>query len=113
MNGSPDRLDLAVERARRAVAGGCLVSIDSDAHAIRELDFVRWGVSQARRAWVEPEVGGQHLAAGPAAGVGRGQAGARGGGGVRMSERMAGTVGAGHGGRPGGGLRGRRPHERR
>jgi DNA polymerase (family 10) len=55
MNGSPDRLDLAVERARRAVAAGCLLSIDSDAHRIRELDFLAWGVSQARRAWVEPE----------------------------------------------------------
>ena len=29
-------------------------SVDSDAHYIRELDYVRWGVSQARRAWVEP-----------------------------------------------------------
>jgi DNA polymerase (family 10) len=56
MNGSPPRLDLAVERARRAVGMGCLVSIDSDAHDIKELDYVRWGVSQARRAWITPEV---------------------------------------------------------
>ncbi|MEA2610260.1 MAG: polymerase, partial [Chloroflexota bacterium] len=55
MNGSPPRLDLAVERARRAVAMGCLVSIDSDAHDIGELDYLRWGVSQARRAWIGPE----------------------------------------------------------
>ncbi len=54
MNGSPHRLDLAVERARRAVAAGCVLSIDSDAHKTAELDYVRWGVSQARRAWVEP-----------------------------------------------------------
>jgi DNA polymerase (family 10) len=54
MNGSPHRLDLAVERARRAVADGCLLSIDSDAHRTDELDYVRWGISQARRAWVEP-----------------------------------------------------------
>jgi DNA polymerase (family 10) len=54
MNGSPHRLDLAVERARRAVEAGCILTIDSDAHYIRELDYVRWGVSQARRAWVEP-----------------------------------------------------------
>jgi DNA polymerase (family 10) len=54
MNGSPPRLDLAVDRARRAVAMGCLVSIDSDAHDIKELDYVRWGVSQARRAWITP-----------------------------------------------------------
>ena len=54
MNGSPPRLDLAVERARRAVSVGCLLSIDSDAHYIREFDYVRWGISQARRAWVTP-----------------------------------------------------------
>ncbi len=55
MNGSPPRLDLAVERARRAVGMGCLLSIDSDAHHTRELDYVSWGISQARRAWVGPE----------------------------------------------------------
>ena len=54
MNGSPHRLDLAVERARRAVAMGCVLSIDSDAHRIAEFDHLRWGVTQARRAWVEP-----------------------------------------------------------
>jgi DNA polymerase (family 10) len=54
MNGSPPRLDLAVERARRAVSMGCVLAIDSDAHDIHELDYVRWGISQARRAWVEP-----------------------------------------------------------
>jgi DNA polymerase (family 10) len=54
INGSPHRLDLAVERARRAVADGCLLSVDSDAHKTGELDYVRWGISQARRAWVEP-----------------------------------------------------------
>jgi DNA polymerase (family 10) len=55
INGSPHRLDLSAERARRAVEAGCVLTIDSDAHSTRELDFVRWGVSQARRAWVEPE----------------------------------------------------------
>jgi DNA polymerase (family 10) len=54
MNGSPHRLDLAAERARRAHEMGCVLSIDSDAHRTEELDYVRWGVDQARRAWVEP-----------------------------------------------------------
>jgi DNA polymerase (family 10) len=53
MNGSPHRLDLAPERARQAVATGCLIAIDSDAHRTEELADVRWGVDQARRAWVE------------------------------------------------------------
>ena len=54
MNGSPHRLDLAVERARHAVSVGCLLSVDSDAHRIEEFDHLAWGISQARRAWVEP-----------------------------------------------------------
>jgi DNA polymerase (family 10) len=54
MNGSPHRLDLSVERARRAVEVGCVLTVDSDAHKTAELDFVRWGITQARRAWVEP-----------------------------------------------------------
>jgi DNA polymerase (family X) len=53
VNGSPHRLDLSVERARRAVEVGCTLSIDSDAHRIAEFDHLRWGVTQARRAWVE------------------------------------------------------------
>jgi DNA polymerase (family 10) len=53
MNGSPHRLDLSVERARRALELGCVLSIDSDAHKISELDYIRWGITQARRAWVE------------------------------------------------------------
>jgi DNA polymerase (family 10) len=54
MNGSPHRLDLAIERARRAIEVGCTISIDSDAHKTAEFDHLRWGISQARRAWVEP-----------------------------------------------------------
>jgi DNA polymerase (family 10) len=54
MNGSPHRLDLAVERARRAVAMGVTLSVDSDAHRIAEFDHLRWGITQARRAWIEP-----------------------------------------------------------
>jgi DNA polymerase (family X) len=52
INGSPHRLDLSAERARRAVAAGCILTVDSDAHHTRELDYVRWGISQARRGWV-------------------------------------------------------------
>lgn len=55
INGSPHRLDLAPERARRAVEAGCLLAVDSDAHRTEELGYLRWGVDQARRAWVEPQ----------------------------------------------------------
>jgi DNA polymerase (family 10) len=54
INGSPHRLDLSADRARHAVELGCLVSIDSDAHKVAEFDHLEWGVSQARRAWIEP-----------------------------------------------------------
>jgi len=56
MNGSPHRLDLAVERARHAISMGCTISIDSDAHRLGEFSHLEWGISQARRAWVEPGV---------------------------------------------------------
>ncbi len=56
MNGSPERLDLAVERARHAVSVGCLLSVDSDAHRVEEFEHLQWGIDQARRAWVEPSV---------------------------------------------------------
>ena len=75
MNGSPHRLDLSVERARRAVEVGCILSIDSDAHHTRELDYVRWGVAQARRAWVDAGVRAQHPLARRPARLGRRQAG--------------------------------------
>ena len=71
MNGSDHRLDLSDARARRAVEVGCLLTIDSDAHRIEELDFLRWGVAQARRAWVEPGIGAQHALARRSARLGR------------------------------------------
>jgi len=56
IDGSDHRLDLSPERARRAVEAGCLLTIDSDAHRTDELAGIRWGVAQARRAWVGPAV---------------------------------------------------------
>ena len=53
IDGSDHRLDLSDERARRAVEHGCLLAIDSDAHRLEELDAIRWGVTTARRGWVE------------------------------------------------------------
>ena len=52
MNGSDHRLDLSDERARRALAAGCILSLDSDAHRTEEFHNLDWAVSQARRAWV-------------------------------------------------------------
>jgi DNA polymerase (family 10) len=53
INSSPDRLDLSAENARRAAAAGALISISTDSHSTRELDMIRCGIDQARRAGLE------------------------------------------------------------
>ena len=53
INSSPDRLDLSAANARLAVEAGVKIAINTDAHSIGELDFVRYGVDQARRAGLE------------------------------------------------------------
>jgi len=54
INSQPDRLDLKDTDARLAKDLGVMLAIDSDAHAIRQLDLVEYGISTARRGWVEP-----------------------------------------------------------
>src|SRR5215213_3873130 len=53
LNAYVDRLDLAVPYVREAVGTGVRITIDTDAHDERALGFMKYGVSQARRAWVE------------------------------------------------------------
>ncbi len=53
LNSYPDRLDLAVPYVREAINAGVRITIDTDAHDETALSFARFGVSQARRAWVE------------------------------------------------------------
>ncbi|HEX2098132.1 MAG TPA: DNA polymerase/3'-5' exonuclease PolX [Rubrobacteraceae bacterium] len=55
LNSAPDRLDLAVPYMREAVGAGVRITIDTDAHDEIGLGFVKFGVIQARRAWVEKE----------------------------------------------------------
>jgi DNA polymerase (family 10) len=55
VNGQPDRQDVDDTRARRAHALGSPLALDSDAHSIREFDFVENAVNIARRAWLEPK----------------------------------------------------------
>jgi len=52
LNAQPDRLDLFDIYCQAAKAEGVLVSINSDAHATNEFDFLRFGVGQARRGWL-------------------------------------------------------------
>ena len=54
VNGSEERLDLDDRRARAALEAGNRFVVDSDAHYLHEYENLDWGVSQARRAWLEP-----------------------------------------------------------
>ncbi|HET9983287.1 MAG TPA: DNA polymerase/3'-5' exonuclease PolX [Longimicrobiales bacterium] len=53
IDAQPDRLDLSDILARRAHELGVRLAIDTDAHAVDQLRFMSYGVSQARRAWLE------------------------------------------------------------
>lgn len=50
-NAYPDRLDLRDEYIKKAVDAGVMLVINSDAHAIRDMDNLIYGIGQARRGW--------------------------------------------------------------
>jgi len=54
INAFPDRLDLDDELARLAAERGVMLAVSSDAHAVRHLDHLRYGVAMAQRGWVRP-----------------------------------------------------------
>jgi DNA polymerase (family 10) len=54
LNAHPHRLDLKDSHLIRARELGIPVVISTDAHHTRDLDFMRYGVEQARRAGLEP-----------------------------------------------------------
>ena len=51
VDGAYPRLDLDAEHVKRALALGIKIAIDSDAHHMRELYGVEYGVLTARRGW--------------------------------------------------------------
>ncbi len=55
VNGGPERLDLPDWAVRKAVEKGATLVIDSDAHAIEELDWTVYGAATARRGWATAE----------------------------------------------------------
>ncbi|MDH3457482.1 MAG: PHP domain-containing protein, partial [Gemmatimonadota bacterium] len=52
LNAHPDRLDLKDAHVIRAKELGLRVVISTDAHRVGDLDLMRYGVDQARRAWL-------------------------------------------------------------
>ena len=53
IDGQPNRLDLDEVWAKKAMEEGVPIVVDSDAHSVGELDNLGYGVTVARRAWLE------------------------------------------------------------
>ncbi len=53
-NANPARSDLNDLNLRLAKQYGCKIVVDTDAHSTEELDQMRYGITQLRRAWLSP-----------------------------------------------------------
>jgi DNA polymerase (family 10) len=53
LNAQPDRLDLTDLHLLRAREIGVKIAINTDAHSAEQLHFIRYGIDQARRGWLE------------------------------------------------------------
>ncbi len=62
INGSPERRDLSDIHARMAAEAGVKIVLNTDAHKTASLDYMKYAVATARRAWLEP---GRILNTGP------------------------------------------------
>jgi DNA polymerase (family 10) len=54
LNAHPQRLDLNDEACLLAREHGVRVAIGTDAHSARTLNYMQFGVDQARRGWLGP-----------------------------------------------------------
>ena len=55
LNAQPERLDINETHAKMAKEMNVLVAISTDAHSTNEFEFMRYGVYQARRGWLESD----------------------------------------------------------
>ena len=62
INSSPERLDLNDTLVRIAKSKGVKFTIDTDAHHPNGLHLIRYGVSMARRGWLERRDVHEHAA---------------------------------------------------
>jgi DNA polymerase (family 10) len=53
LNAQPDRLDLNDIHCRMAKEAGVPIAISTDAHSVRDLELMEYGIGQARRGWLE------------------------------------------------------------
>jgi DNA polymerase (family 10) len=51
VSSQPERLDLRDTHVRLAVEAGARLAVDTDAHSVAALDYLRYGVATARRGW--------------------------------------------------------------
>jgi DNA polymerase (family 10) len=56
VNSFPERLDLNDLHCAMARERGVTLCINTDAHNVRQLDYVQYGVATAKRGWVPPEL---------------------------------------------------------
>lgn len=54
INSHLERLDATSEVIRKARGRTVSFIIATDAHRVRELDYMRWGIQQAQRGWLDP-----------------------------------------------------------
>ena len=67
INAQPERLDLNDIHAHMAKSKGVKLAVSTDSHATSSFDYIRFGIDQARRAWLTAKRRHQHaLARGPA-----------------------------------------------
>ena len=52
INGQPERLDLNDIHAHMAKTKGVKLAVSTDSHATSSFDYIRYGIDQARRAWL-------------------------------------------------------------
>jgi len=52
INAEPDRLDLNDVHAHMAKSKGVKIAISTDAHSVNAFQYMRFGIDQARRAWL-------------------------------------------------------------
>jgi DNA polymerase (family 10) len=52
INAQPERLDLNDIHAHMAKSKGVRIAVSTDAHAVSSFQYIRYGIDQARRAWL-------------------------------------------------------------
>ncbi|MFW6147467.1 MAG: DNA polymerase/3'-5' exonuclease PolX [Thermodesulfobacteriota bacterium] len=55
LNAHPDRLDLSDGDSKMAKEMGLKLAVSTDTHRITDLEYMRFGVNQGRRGWLEPK----------------------------------------------------------